>query len=101
MGNSKASGPKMSGPWNTDKISEPQPLYENKIHNAPFRETPEDGFNQQIPRRWLSVAELMEHTGLTREKAIKLGEAAKSVRHFGRRVLYDRLAVDQYLEKRK
>ena len=101
MGNNKSSGPKSSGPWNTDKISGDRPLYEQKMLNTPIRETPEDGFMQQIPKRWLSVAEVMEYTGLCRSSVIKLGEAAGCVRHFGRRVLYDRLAVDQYLEKRK
>jgi hypothetical protein len=76
-------------------------MCENNVHQIPLRETPEDGLSQRIPQRWFSVIEGMDYYRLSRSSLMKLGEAAGGIRHFGRRVMIDRLALDQYLDNQK
>ena len=67
------------------------------LSRIPNRETPEDGADFcQVPKRWLSVAEVQQYTGLGRSSVLKLGQEIGCVRHFGRRVMYDRFAIDRF-----
>ena len=76
-------------------------MREDNMHQLPFREAPEDASGRSIAQRWLSVNDTQAYTGLSRSSVMKLGEAAGCIRHFGRRVMFDRLMLDQYLEKQK
>ena len=73
-------------------------------YQAPRYEIPEAeawGNFTRIPKRWISEKELIIYTGLSRSSARKLGEQIGCVRRFGRRVLYDRFAIDQYFDSQK
>ncbi len=47
--------------------------------------------------RLLGIKELMEYTNLGRNSALKLGSDSQSKVRIGRRVLYDKRKIDQYI----
>lgn len=47
--------------------------------------------------RLLSVADLMQYTGLGRNNAIAFGERCGAKRKIGKRSLYDRKVIDKYI----
>ena len=52
----------------------------------------------EVQPRLLGIKELQTYTGLGMNRAAELGKNAGAVRRYGRRVLYDRLKVDAYIE---
>ena len=52
----------------------------------------------QFPRL-LGKKELAEYTSLGTESAEELGTVARARRKVGKRILYDRLLVDKYIDK--
>lgn len=49
--------------------------------------------------RLLGIKELMVYTNLGRNSALKLGEDSHSKIRIGRRVLYDKRKLDQYINR--
>lgn len=47
--------------------------------------------------RWMNIKDLMEYTTLGRNYAREVGEKAGAVVRFGRRIVYDRDKIDEYL----
>ena len=52
----------------------------------------------EVMPRLLGAKELQAYTGLGANKSAELGKNAGAVRRYGKRVLYDRLKVDAYIE---
>ncbi|MBQ9258173.1 MAG: hypothetical protein IJ181_13815 [Acidaminococcaceae bacterium] len=52
-----------------------------------------------MQKRYVNIRELMEYTGLGRNKAYELAELACCKIKLNRRALYDLQKVDAYLEK--
>lgn len=50
-------------------------------------------------KRYYSPADMMIYTGMSRGSVSKLAEKAQAIRHVGRRVLIDKIALDTYLEE--
>ena len=50
-------------------------------------------------KRYYSPADMMIYTGMSRGSVNKLAEKAQAIRHVGRRVLIDKIALDSYLEE--
>lgn len=50
-------------------------------------------------KRLLSANEIAEYTGLGRNTARKFAEEAGAVRKYGRRVLFDRVALDKAIDR--
>ena len=48
--------------------------------------------------RWLGIDELCAYLTIGKHSALKIGEESGSKRHYGRRVFYDRLIIDKYLD---
>ena len=49
--------------------------------------------------RLMGLKALMEYTGLGEKRAAQLGREAGAVVRYGTRVLYDREAVDRYIDR--
>lgn len=49
-------------------------------------------------RRYMSIDELREYTGLGESTAIKVGKKAAAVIKIGARTLYDRVKIDAYMD---
>ena len=50
-------------------------------------------------KRLLDAAELAEYTGLGRNTARKFAEEAGALRRYGKRVLFDRIALDKAIDQ--
>lgn len=48
--------------------------------------------------RLITVKQLMEYTGLSRNTAVRWADKAGARRQFGRRVMYDRITVEKELD---
>lgn len=59
------------------------------------RETSADYQNKRL----LSANEIAEYTGLGRNTARRFAEEAGAVRKYGRRVLFDRFALDRAIDQ--
>ena len=53
--------------------------------------------NEAMEPRLLSVKQLTEYTGLSRNTAVKWADRAGARRQFGRRGMYDRETIDREL----
>lgn len=53
----------------------------------------------EVTPRFLGADQLKDYLGLGGSSAAKLAEQAGARRAFGRRVLYDKAAIDRYLDK--
>ena len=51
-----------------------------------------------MSKRYLNIEELMEYTGLSINMAKKLGREAGACRKYGKRIMYDRISIDNYME---
>ena len=54
--------------------------------------------NSQIEPRLMNLAELQAYIGLGRNKALDFGKASGARVSVGRRILYDRIVVDRYID---
>lgn len=52
-----------------------------------------------IPKRLLSITEATVYLGIGRNSALKYLEEIGAKRTIGRRVLYDRIAIDEHLNQ--
>ncbi len=50
-------------------------------------------------KRLLDAAEIAEYTGLGRNTARKFAEEAGALKRYGKRVLFDRLALDRAIDR--
>ena len=62
------------------------------------QETTEPEQVESIQSRLLGIEGLMEYLSLGRNNARQLGKDSRAVIRVGRRVLYDRKKIDEYLE---
>ncbi len=54
--------------------------------------------SENATKRMLSEKEAQVYMGLKRGKCREFGEKIKAVKHIGRRVLYDRKVIDDFLD---
>jgi len=47
--------------------------------------------------RYLSIGAVQRYTGLGRSMAARLGRESGAIRKYGRRVVYDRVVIDEYM----
>lgn len=51
-------------------------------------------------QRLFDIKDLMQYMSIGRNSAIKIGKDAGAIVRFGRRVLYDREKIDEYIEEK-
>lgn len=49
-------------------------------------------------KRYMDIHQLMKYTSLGRCTAANIGREAGAVIHVGRRVVFDKVAIDRYME---
>lgn len=54
--------------------------------------------NNIVEPRLFNIKELCSYCGLGENRAAEMGAAAGARRQYGKRVLYDRLAIDRYID---
>ncbi len=55
--------------------------------------------NHDLTPRLVDTTELMQYSGLGRNRAIEFGDAAGARVQVGRRVLWDRTKIDKYIDE--
>lgn len=55
----------------------------------------------RINPRLMDIKGLMAYTSLGKSRAIEFGKASGAIVRFGRRVMYDRVRIDEYIEEVK
>lgn len=59
----------------------------------------EENKNKMQEVRLLDIHQLMVYIGLGRNKALEIGKESNSIVRIGRRVLYDKKQIDQYIDE--
>ena len=52
----------------------------------------------EIKPRLMGVTEMMSYLNLGRSKTMEIGEQAKACRRIGKRILFDVVAIDKYID---
>lgn len=65
------------------------------------REAVQNRKEPTIAKRMLTEEEFRIYAGLGRSSVRQLGEKIGCIRHFGRRIMYDRVLIDEYFASQK